>query len=453
MSLYSLHYNTSRRAWIARISNGNGTWSTKQLPKALFNGGDRVKAERWLMHYIAGNVGKDNTIKNSSITVKDLGSKWLKYRYTDNRTKVNYYRSLYESFNNWVLDSKLKHFSVEHLDLETEYSVDNLKNWIDSLEGAYASRLVHINTFKQFFNDIIALGWINPEATNPFDKPAIKRLITELKSSSRNTRVIVSLSFEQAKTLLESTHPKIRPERSVKYALALLTGARVNELHGLTWEDVDFNRAVIHINRQLIKPGCLPLIRYEDCIVKKMPKNDIYNLPNAIYSNPKRNSFRVLPLHPLAMAALELHRKTWKMLVGRNPNPQDPIFPRDKYSLSHGGKVGDFITGDFRAAGVFRKDLERLNLPSSYQGNNYTFHALRRTFASLLEGFGAEESRISTLLGHGSRSVARNHYLSSNIESLRNTIHLLPFEKLVTIGGEVVVNRLSLQIPALRLVK
>src|SRR5207249_786229 len=60
-----------------------------------------------------------------------------------------------------------------------------------------------------------------------------------------------SLDTEETKRLLAATDKKFRS----LVAVGLFGGLRISEALGLTWEDVDFERGVIRVRRQIARDG------------------------------------------------------------------------------------------------------------------------------------------------------------------------------------------------------
>jgi integrase len=78
-----------------------------------------------------------------------------------------------------------------------------------------------------------------------------------------------------------------------------------------------------------------------------------------------------------------------------------------------------------------REDLLAASVTPSIEGKGgkrvrYTFHALRRTFASLLEENGVPREQIGGLLGHGGKGVTDRAYVRKSLKRYREAIEALP---------------------------
>lgn len=66
-------------------------------------------------------------------------------------------------------------------------------------------------------------------------------------------------------------------------------------------------------------------------------------------------------------------------------------------------------------------------LPVLFDGQHqFTFHALRRTFMSLLEAGGVGRDLIGNLAGHAAKGVSDRHYFAKNLGRFTEAINKLP---------------------------
>lgn len=429
-NLYSASFHPVRKVWIAQVKAKDGTWSTKFIPRE-YGRTDAAGAERWLISWISsGGEQKKKPLVLVPRSILFFAQKWLNYRDQDKFTSPNTFNGFKLSMNNWILDNeRFEHHSIQDLDVLSELSVREILEWIHSLTGANSSKLQHIGTLRTFFNDLIMLEWDKEiaEMSNPLEKPAVKKLVRALEKERRETNIITWLNPTQLETLFTEEHQFISDGRRTLYATMALTGLRLEEAQGLTWEDVDLIQAVVHVERQLIKAGCAPILSYPELRAKKS-KSQIAALPNAVGKPPKRNSKRDIPLHPLLVKLLSHWRHSgWKDSVGRSPDPQDPVFPRSSRSLKPGETAGHFRIA-LQSAELFQKDLERLGIPVIFgrTDKKLVIHSLRHTFSHLCELAGAEDKKIEVLLGHGGGSTLRKNYLNPQLEVQRKIILQMP---------------------------
>ena len=217
--------------------------------------------------------------------------------------------------------------------MERDFEPELVLRWIDSLKGAYSSRLAHVGTLNSIFEDSIALGWLDPAMPNPLDRPVIRKVIKQMLKSAKTRRPITVLSEDQVQALLCTETSKVTDFRRIRYLVGLGTGMRDHEIQGMTWDDVHFTADVPYllVDRQLDQIGSKPFVTYEDLCQKGLSKDEIAAIPNAVVSDPKYGSKRPIPLLPIVIAVLR-HWKArgWHQYVGKVPAKDAPVFPSGK---------------------------------------------------------------------------------------------------------------------------
>ena len=171
--------------------------------------------------------------------------------------------------------------------------------------------------------------------------------------------------------------------RNARFCLIVLyTGMRIGEAYGLTWNDVDFKRNVIRINKTK----------------ERIKVNGKYQW---IVDTPKRSaSIRVIPLIEKAKQQL-LYLKT--IQPGINAKPTDNIFVTE----SNIPPSQSSLTRTLKAI-LTRADINPVG---------FGLHDLRHSFGSMLLQKGWETNQpvdikvISELLGHKDVSITYNTYL------------------------------------------
>lgn len=175
------------------------------------------------------------------------------------------------------------------------------------------------------------------------------------------------LSDEERAALLKECRESRNRHLYPAVMLALVTGARRNELLTLRWADIDAKRRV------------------------------------AIVHETKNGERRVLPLATPAWAALEDHGKV--RILGA-----ELVFP------SHDGKKPANIEEAWRAA------LKRANL------KDFKFHDLRHSCASYLAMNGATPGEIAEILGHRTLQMVKRYahlsekHVSSVVERMAGNV-------------------------------
>jgi len=196
----------------------------------------------------------------------------------------------------------------------------------------------------------------------------------ERPRSSRDRRSddVKALSPAQVRALLDAARGT---RNEALYIVALHTGLRQGELLGLKWSDV--GAANVSVRRSL---------KVTD---------------HGLDFGPTKNkaSRRSVPLNRTAAAVLGAHkaRQSEERIAARVWHDVGLVFP------NRVGKPADHNNLYYRE---YKPLLERAGL----EGEGFTFHALRHTFASALFVRGEHPKRVQSLLGHSSITQTMDTY-------------------------------------------
>ena len=173
---------------------------------------------------------------------------------------------------------------------------------------------------------------------------------------------------------------------NVGILIALYTGMRIGEICALAWQDVDFERKIIHVRHT----------------VARVRNNDFYadRATGLIIDAPKtRASLRDIPIPTKLFTAIDrLHKKSSSGFIVSGTNSF--LHPRTFETRYH-------------------KILEECNI------RPINFHGLRHTFATRCVEAGVDIKSLSEILGHGNVSVTLNTYVHSSMEAKRNQLEKL----------------------------
>jgi integrase len=186
------------------------------------------------------------------------------------------------------------------------------------------------------------------------------------------TPVVRAFTAEEAKRFLAAA----RGDRfHALYVVGLTTGARIGELGGLLWSDLDLNRRVMRVQRALIT-----------------------GRGGQTFESPKTsNSRRSIGLSRLAVDVLERHRERQRA----------EGIPVEGDSLVFTNTVGGPINPSHLLCRSFKPLLEKAGLPRT------TFHAAtRHTFCCLALQQGINARTISLAMGHSSVAFTLSKYAS-----------------------------------------
>lgn len=302
---------------------------------------------------------------NSDIGFKDYLLYWFEDVYSlriQNTTRMVGAYTLYDLILPQIeKDIKLKYLNVEYVDALLE-AVSRI------CESAG-------NKSREFLNiavkDAVSQGYIK---TNP---------IAESKPYPRKKPKIIILGKEKIKLLLKAAEDN---PWYLEILLALFCGLRKGEIQGLKFSDIDAERRIVSINRQITS---------NPIVLKGQSKIAAYEVEER---DPKtENSFRMLKIPEAIMPEIEKRRE----LVAVN---------KAKYG-------DDYIDGDYiscqengmpHAVSSFNNALTKLCKKNGLP--HITVHGLRHMYATILLEQGVELIKISALLGHASVSTTFEFY-------------------------------------------
>lgn len=152
--------------------------------------------------------------------------------------------------------------------------------------------------------------------------------------------------------------------------LCLYTGLRIGELLALTWNDIDFDKKLLSVNKNV-------------CTIKIDGKSTMY------VDEPKtKSSIRVIPIPKQLIPYLrKIKRSSSSMYV---------------ITTKSNGMVG---TRSYQK--TYTRILNKLNL--KYRN----FHSLRHTFATRALELGMDVKSLSEILGHKNAMITLNRYSHS----------------------------------------
>lgn len=172
--------------------------------------------------------------------------------------------------------------------------------------------------------------------------------------------------------------------RHVGILLCLYTGLRIGELLGLTWEDVDLARGIIHIDKTVYR------------------ERDESGQWQMCVDTPKtRSSTRVIPL-PTYITKMLKSAKTGAKSVYVVENKKGERMAIRSYQY------------------IFEKLTERAGI------RRLNFHALRHTFATRALECGMDIKTLSEIMGHQNASITLNRYAHSMMETKIKMMQKLP---------------------------
>ncbi len=324
------------------------------------------------------------------VTLADLEEKWHGVLDADVHLKTSS-RATYKSCVASRALPKLGMLPV------TALTVPVLRAWVREMCEEIEPSTVRNNAIAltRFLSDVRAEGWVALES-NPMKHEDVRALLPSVEAPESDE--IIKFSKSVREKLL--ARPGLPHERFGLYIVALLAGLRAGELRGLTFAHLAVDA-----------PG--PMLRVRQQRALKRGANDV----EATTAPKSKTSRRDVPLHQTLVTWLTWWRdEGWSARYGRDRTDADAVFP-----------AVDGEVGRPRDPQLLRRDLDAAGLPLDFvtpDGERlpYTFHAFRRTFASMLVEGGASVEIVAMLAGHSGKTVTERHYMGRSLEAMARAV-------------------------------
>ena len=311
-------------------------------------------------------------LKSKKILYKDWIYTWLleKKDYIKESTYANYSNNIFNhiipKLGNYYLN-ELNHKVIQDFLLELS------KNGRKDNTGGLAEKTIKDIT-------IIIKGSIKKGINE--DKIKHIELTFNYPKDNKENKLYVLTKREQNKItnyVLENIN-----SRNIGLLISLYSGIRIGELCALRWEDVDFKKNCLTINKTI-----------QRVYIKDKNKN----ISKVIITTPKtKNANREIPINKDFLEILKKVKSDKKhyILTG-NEKYVEPRTYR-KY---------------------FNKILDELKI------KHFNFHSLRHTFATNCISLGVDYKTVSELLGHANVNITLNLYVHPRYSQKKKCIDLV----------------------------
>ena len=311
-------------------------------------------------------------LKNKKILYKDWIYTWLleKKDYIKESTYANYSNNIFNhiipKLGNYYLN-ELNHKVIQDFLLELS------KNGRKDNTGGLAEKTIKDIT-------IIIKGSIKKGINE--DKIKHIELTFNYPKDNKENKLYVLTKREQSKItnyVLENIN-----SRNIGLLISLYSGIRIGELCALRWEDVDFKKNCLTINKTI-----------QRVYIKDKNKN----ISKVIITTPKtKNANREIPINKEFLEILKKVKSDKKHYV--LTGSEKYIEPRTyrKY---------------------FNKVLNELKI------KHFNFHSLRHTFATNCISLGVDYKTVSELLGHANVNITLNLYVHPRYSQKKKCIDLV----------------------------
>lgn len=359
--------------WEARITIGyypNGKQKFK-----VFSRDTQGEVVRWLNEY-----KKNKELFSSDKVIKYTMREWLKIwydAYVINNVSVSTRTSYEGIINNHLIPH------IGHIKLIELKKVDIERMYMDLLKDKRRKKKLSVKTIK---NIHLVLHKALQEAMQReyiTKNPASIANVPTLKSENISKKEIeIYTKDEQDKLIEVSRMDNIYGDLVI---FALFSGMRKGEILGLQWDDIDFERRIIKVNKQLQR-----IKNYDSDIKSK-------TILRLEYNTKTSNSTRTVPMMNCLEEILKEHYNKQleiKRIFKKSYNKQNMVFCRED---------GAPLDPDTVLA-KYHKLTENAGIKKC------TFHALRHTFATRALESGMNVKVVSKILGHSSVEFTLNTY-------------------------------------------
>ena len=354
-------YSPSRERWMVKQKTADGTWRAVTLPATIT---DATHALAWC----AGAMPPPASDRVMSLS--EAADHWLTWRKRVYGGETKSWHDCERFVRLYLRSHPIA--KAKPADLTVPLAVSYCDFVKRSGVAPYTQRNI-VTMMRNFVSDVRGRGWFAC-AENPFRDDYVRR--SAPKGEPANGGLIVHMTPAQVSQLV--AEPRVSVTNRALYTLAYATGLRAGELAGLTAADIVLDGDTPHL------------------VVKRQR---VWEAKGAVVKEPKKKSFRTVPLHPRAREALRtLEHSAW-------------VFP---------GPTSNW-------AKMIRDDLGLAGLPTTMEGGRLTFHALRRSWMTALDSVGVSEGDIGVLAGHGAKTTAARHYIAKNLPKHTGIIARLPW--------------------------
>lgn len=324
-------------------------------------------------------------LKAQEITLLDWLFEWME-EYKKNMLKITTYENYMMYIQAYVQGSEIAHISLEKISTNDLQKFYNKKLKGTDEEKKLSGRSV------EYLHTIIGSA-----LQQAYKNELIKKNVNEFTVlPKKEQKEIEPLTVEEVEKVLE-----VAKETDL-YCLILLeifTGMRKGEILGLQWKNVDFERKVLWVRKNL-------------CRVKNEDQDDSRKTKLILLEPKTKKSIREIPLSEEAIKVLRMHKKKQneqKMLYRDIYKDNDIVFAKADGSFEDPREV----------LRRFQKILERAGV------RKCRFHDLRHTFASILLNEGESMKVIQELLGHSTITTTMDIYSHVAKETKERSIELL----------------------------
>ncbi len=350
--------------WVGQIQIGHYPDGKRKF--VTYYGKTRREVARKLEDSIA-SFNHHTFIEPSRITFEEWVWYWMK-NFKSRSVSPSTYARYFSLINNYISPQigymKLQDVRSIHIQAVYNYCVDH------HLSG---SCIKHIHTvFKQSLDQAINQNLISTNPALKTIRPPVRNKPVTVLTVEQQERLIATLKNDTMGTLIK---------------MALGTGARIGELLGLKWENVDFENMEINIVQGLVRE-----FEFDE-------ENKVAHAVNLKLSKLKtESSLRTIPLTTHLASVLREYKKNQRKYMKKLDSNITCIT-----SLVFTDESGNYLD-EANARKKYALLLKKAGIP------HIKFHALRHTFATRILEANVHPKVAQELLGHSNASTTLDIY-------------------------------------------
>ena len=353
--------------YLLRLSCGFDEFGKRVQPSKVVHCTSDTEAEKALIEFYS-QKDKLSGSREAPKTLKQLYDEWMEYHVRRNcaeQTRIFYF----DIWNGHVADK-----GRAKLDAVTPKTIYKI---LDPIEKARTKNAV-FKMLKSMFNKAVIWGYMDSNPCNRVETP--KYQAGEKKP----------LSADEIKLVMRSIDSEDIKYQAIFY-FAVLCGLRRQEILGLKWEDINFEKDCFYIRRAAEE------VRGEGTLTKN-PKTE----------KSMRTLFLPVPLKNVLLKHKEA-QKQQKYIMGDKWHGDDWVFTQQD------GKIMSLQTPSH----WWKKFSEKIGITET------TFHGLRHTAASYMIKNNVPITTVSGVLGHANTATTLNIYSHMLEDTKKEAINAL----------------------------
>ena len=308
-------------------------------------------------------------------TAKEFYDYWL-YYYLLDEEQITY--NTYMSYRNIIYNYLIPKWKNKYLDELGRKEIVSALKGIESESVLKHACSVTMTSFEFARKNHIIQNNASVSAVRDVKKSRKKREVPG--QQPQDGRI---LTIDQISYLLYSCKHKER-DIFIPLLLALTTGARVSEVVGMKYGDIDYKKREIYVSRQLGRSTTNAGIDNETLTIQELvPKTG--------------NGTRTIPLAPFVLDEIIMQRKKYELLRDSNTDFYD-----GDYIWCHDNGIP---YSRHSVPKPFKKLLRECNIEPM------KWHGLRTTYATVLKNNEVNLKAISVYLGHHSPIFTDDTYI------------------------------------------